>query len=197
MDMKLEVTVIAVSDPDRAKQFYKSLGWREDADFTFGEDQRVVQLTPPGSPASVHFGLGWTTAAPGSARSYLIVDDIEEARTEVMSRGVEVSDVYHREGAQARVPGPAPDRASYGSLASFADPDGNTWVLQEITERLPGRVDAAATRYVSVDDLAAALRWAAQAHGEHEARLGEADPNWPDWYASYMAHEQAGDGLPS
>jgi catechol 2,3-dioxygenase-like lactoylglutathione lyase family enzyme len=196
MDMKLEVAVLPVSDVERAKHFYKALGWREDADIAVDEKFRVVQLTPPGSPASIHVGIGLTDAAPGSGKSYLVVTDIEAARAELLAQGADVSEVFHREGSTF-VPGPDPNRGTYQSYASFRDPDGNTWLLQEITTRFPGRVDPAETAYASTDDLASALRRAAAAHGEHEARTGQADPEWPAWYADYMVHEQAGDGLPT
>jgi catechol 2,3-dioxygenase-like lactoylglutathione lyase family enzyme len=200
-DMKLEVVVIPVSDVDRAKEFYGRLGWRLDADFTAGGGH-VVQFTPPGSQCSIHFGTNLTSAAPGSAPGLLlIVSDIEAARKELLSRGVEVSEVFHFTGfnrvdSNARVSGPAPNRQSYGSFVSFSDPDGNGWLLQEITTRLPGRVDPATTAFDSATDLASALRRAAAAHGEHEKRIGM-DANWPDWYASYMVAEQAGKDLPT
>jgi catechol 2,3-dioxygenase-like lactoylglutathione lyase family enzyme len=205
MDMKLEVVVVPVSDVDRSKEFYKSLGWRLDADIATDETFRVVQLTPPGSPASVIFGTDVTSAAPGSAQGlHLIVVDIEAAHDELVSLGVDASEVFHdaggifhHAGTEARVSGPDAKRGSYGSFLSFADPDGNGWVLQEVTTRLPGRIDEAATSFASSDDLANAMRRAASAHGEHEARTGQADPNWPDWYAQYMVHEQAGTELPS
>jgi catechol 2,3-dioxygenase-like lactoylglutathione lyase family enzyme len=204
LDMKLEVVVIPVRDVDRAKEFYGNLGWRLDADIAAGESFRIVQLTPPGSACSVQFGTNVTSAAPGSAQSlYLIVSDVEAARSELVARGAEVSEVFH-EGAggarfheAGRVAGPSPEGGSYGSFASFSDPDGNSWLLQEITERLPGRVEHRETTYVSAGDLSQALRRAAAAHGEHEARTGEADANWPDWYAEYMVREQAGEELPS
>jgi catechol 2,3-dioxygenase-like lactoylglutathione lyase family enzyme len=147
VDMKLEVVVLPVADVDRAKDFYKALGWREDADFAAGDDFRVVQLTPPGSPCSIIFGTGITSAAPGSADGLqLTVTDIDEARAELAARGAKMSDVFHdaggvfhHAGTTGRVPGPAPDHTSYGSFASFSDPDGNGWLLQEITARLPGR----------------------------------------------------------
>jgi catechol 2,3-dioxygenase-like lactoylglutathione lyase family enzyme len=147
MDMKLEVVVLPVADADRAKQFYKVLGWREDADFASGDDFRVVQLTPPGSLCSIIFGTGVTPAAPGSAQGlHLVVADIEAARAELAGHGVEVSavfhdagGVFHRAGTDGRVPGPDPQRRSYASFVSFSDPDGNGWILQEITTRLPGR----------------------------------------------------------
>ena len=198
VDLKLEVVVIPVSDVDRAKAFYASLGWRLDADFVVGNDFRVVQFTPPGSPCSIHFGTGVTSAEPGSARGlYLIVSDIEAAHAELAARGVDVSEVFHRAGpGNPPLRGPDPERHSYASFASFNDPDGNSWLLQEITERLPGRVDADTT-FTSSNDLATALRRAAAAHGEHEKRIGQPDANWPDWYAEYIVREQAGKPLPS
>ncbi|MFG2450034.1 VOC family protein [Streptomyces sp. NPDC048512] len=205
MDMKLEVVVVPVSDVDRAKDFYTGLGWRLDADVPTGEDFRVVQMTPPGSPASVIFGTSVTEQAPGSARGlHLIVDDIEAAREELRKGGADPGEVFHdaggvfhHGGTDARVPGPAPERGSYGSFLSFSDPDGNGWLLQEITTRLPGRLDPATTAFSSADDLASALRRAAAAHGEHEARTGAEDPDWPDWYARYMVSEQAGTEPPT
>ena len=198
VEMKLEVVVIPVSDVDRAKRFYGSLGWRLDADVARGDEFRVVQFTPPGSPCSIHFGTGVTSAAPGSAQNiYLVVSDIEAARAELLARGVEVSEAFHntREG---RVSGPDPQRRSYASLASFSDPDGNRWLLQEVTVRKAGRVDADVTTFTSSTDLAAALRRAAAAHGEHEKRTGKHDTaGWPDWYAEYMLREQAGKELPA
>jgi len=205
-DLKLEVVVIPVSEVDRAKDFYESLGWRLDADFPFDNGFRVVQFTPPGSGCSIQFGTKITSAAPGSAQGlYLIVSDIEAARDELAVRGVEVSEVFYpgTPGAQfqtddtnGRVNGPAPDHASYSSFATFSDPDGNTWLLQEITTRLPGRIDSAETAFASTADLASALRRAAAAHGEHEKRTGQADENWPDWYADYMVRDRAGTELP-
>jgi len=194
--MKLEVVVIPVADVDRAKAFYGGLGWRLDADFTTASDH-VVQVTPPGSECSVHFGTNLTTAAPGSAQSLLIVSDIEAARAELANRGVAVSEVFHYAGwnrvdPNGQLSGPAPDRRSYASFASFNDPDGNGWLLQEITTRLPGRVDTATTAFASTADLVSALRRAAAAHGEHEKRTGQHDENWPDWYAAYMVAEQSG-----
>ena len=207
VDLKLEVVVIPVTDVDRAKAFYLGLGWRLDADFPFDNGVRIVQITPPASPCSIQFGDKLTAAAPGSAENlYLVVSDIAVAREELIGRGAQVSEVFHAgapgaqfqpEAAAGRVSGPAPDRATYGSFATFADPDGNRWLLQEITRRLPGRVDAADTAYTSVNDLAEAMRRASAAHGEHEKRIGEADPNWPDWYAAYMVAEQAGTELPT
>jgi catechol 2,3-dioxygenase-like lactoylglutathione lyase family enzyme len=200
MDMKLEVVVIPVSDVDRAEEFYKSLGWRLDADFTVDETFRVVQLTPPGSPTSVIFGTHVTDQAPGTAQGLqLVVDDVVAARAELLERGASASEVFHdaggvfhHGGTAARVPGPDPGRSSYGSFVSFEDPDRNGWILQEVTTRLPGRIDPAATGYASVDDLASALRRAAAAHGEHEKLIGVEDPDWPTWYADYMVREQAG-----
>ena len=207
VDLKLEVVIIPVADADRSKEFYGGLGWRLDADFSFDNGFRVVQFTPPGSGSSVQFGTKITAAAPGSAQGlYLIVSDIRAAREQLAARGAEIGDVFHpgTPGAQFepsagtdRLSGPAPDGQSYSSFATFRDPDGNTWLLQEITTRLPGRVDAAVTSFTSVPDLAAALRRAAAAHGEHEKRIGQADENWPDWYAAYMVAEQAGTELPT
>ena len=206
VDLKLEVVVIPVSDVDRAKEFYGELGWRLDADFAFDNAFRVVQFTPPGSGCSIQFGSKITSATPGSAQGmYLIVTDMQAARDELAAHGVDVSDVFHPEtpGAQfhadrsGRVTGPAPDHASYSSFATFSDPDGNGWLLQEITTRLPGRVEPAETGFVSAADLASALRRAASAHGEHEKRSGQADENWPDWYAAYIVAERAGEELPS
>jgi catechol 2,3-dioxygenase-like lactoylglutathione lyase family enzyme len=198
--MKLEVVTIPVSDVDRAKEFYGGLGWRLDADFTKGDDH-VVQFTPPGSQCSVHFGTNLTSAAPGSAQGvFLIVSDIQAARDELVGRGADVSEVFHYAGwnrvdPDARLSGPAPDRQTYGSFVSFSDPDGNGWLLQEITTRLPGRV-AGDTMYTSAGDLAEALRRAEAAHGQHEKRTGQRDANWPDWYAAYMVAEQSGEELP-
>jgi catechol 2,3-dioxygenase-like lactoylglutathione lyase family enzyme len=206
VDLKLEAVVIPVTDVDRAKDFYAGLGWRLDADFPFDNGFRVVQFTPPGSGNSVQFGSRITTAEPGSAQGlYLVVSDVQAARDQLAARGAEVSEVFHpgAPGAQfepdpdARVDGAAADGASYSSFATFHDPDGNTWLLQEVTSRLPGRTDPAQTAFSSVADLAAALRRAAAAHGEHEKRTGEADANWPDWYAAYMVAEYAGTELPT
>ena len=204
VDMNLEVVLIPVSDVDRAKEFYRSLGWRLDADVAAGDDFRLIQFTPPGAGCSVQFGTNLTSAAPGSAQGlYLIVSGIEAARDELVARGVEVSEVFHEgtPGARfhdaGRVAGPSPEHSSYGSFASFSDPDGNGWLFQEVTTRLPGRVDPAATSYASASDLAGALRRASAAHGEHEKRISAADPNWPDWYAEYMVRERAGDELPT
>ena len=198
VDMKLEVVVIPVADVDRAKRFYGGLGWRLDADFVVGDAFRVVQFTPPGSPCSIHFGTGVTSAVPGSAQLYLVVSDIEAARAELVDRGADVSEVSHRAGpGKPPVSGPDPDRRSYASFASFKDPDGNGWLLQEVTVRLPGRVEADDTTFTSSTELATALRRAAAAHGEHEKRTGQPDADWPDWYAAYIVAEQAGKPLPS
>jgi catechol 2,3-dioxygenase-like lactoylglutathione lyase family enzyme len=206
-DLKLEAVVIPVADVDRSKDFYAGLGWRLDADFAFDNGFRIIQLTSPGSPASVQFGTGVTTAEPGSAQGlYLVVSDIQAAHDELAARGVEITEVFHpvEPGAQflpgsasGRVTGRADEGASYGSFATFADPDGNTWLLQEVTARLPGRIDTHATSFASALDLQQALVRAATAHGEHEARNGgEYDAEWPAWYAAYMVAEQSGDELP-
>jgi len=206
VDTKLEVVVIPVSDVDQAKAFYESLGWRLDADRVEGEF-RVIQFTPTGSSCSVQFGANLTPAEPGSTRALLlIVSDIDAAHDDLVTRGVKVSDVFHcaagsvcrfrDAAADDRAAGPAPDHNSYGSYASFSDPDGNGWLLQEVTNRLPGRTDPAVTSFGSTPDLAGALRRAAAAHGEHEKRIGESDANWPDWYADYMVREQSGAELP-
>jgi len=210
IDLKLEIVVIPVSDVDRAKTFYAGLGWRLDADYASGDDYRVIQFTPPGSSCSVIFGKNVTAAAPGSAQGlYLIVSDLEAARNELLGRGVEVSEPFHDAGdvyvgpdqpylfGRVRVSGPDPEHRSYRSFASFSDPDGNGWLFQEITARLPGRIDAADTTFTSQTELAAALRRAAAAHGEHETRTGAHDENWADWYADHIVREQAGKPLPS
>jgi len=210
MDMKLEVVVLPVGDVDRAKQFYEKIEWRLDADFAAGNDFRVIQFTPPGSACSVIFGRNVTAAAPGSAQGlYLIVSNIAAAREELLGRGVEMSEMFHDAAGvyagkdepylfgRRRVTGLDPERRSYRSFASFNDPDGNGWLLQEITTRLAGRIDASATTFASASDLATALRRAEAAHGEHEKRTGgQRDENWPDWYARYMIAEQAGTELP-
>ncbi|MEM5438782.1 VOC family protein [Paraburkholderia diazotrophica] len=198
-DMKLEVVVIPVSDVDRAKQFYIGLGWRLDVDIAKNDQFRVVHFTPPGSQCSILFGKGVTTAAPGSAQGlHLIVSDVSAARAELVERGVDVSEifhdvggVFHHAGEEGRVSGPHPERKSYGSFASFSDPDGNGWVLQEVTTRLPGRVETHDTTFASSIELAGALRRAAAAHGEHEKLAGQHDENWPDWYAEFIVGEQA------
>jgi catechol 2,3-dioxygenase-like lactoylglutathione lyase family enzyme len=210
VDMKLEIVVIPVSDVDRAKAFYARLGWRLDADFASGDGWRVIQFTPPGSACSVIFGSNVTAAAPGSARGlYLIVSDLEAARKDLLDRGIEVSEPFHGAGdvhagpdepylfGSVRLSGADPKRGSYSSFASFSDPDGNGWLFQEITTRLPGRIAADGTNFASTADLAAAVRRAAAAHGEHEKRTGGHDENWADWYADYIVREQAGQPLPS
>ena len=207
VDTKLEVVVIPVSDAERAKDFYGGLGWRLDADRASGDTFRIVQFTPPGSQCSIQFGTNMTSAAPGSAQNlYLVVADIEAAREQLIAGGVEVSKVFHEgapgarfhDGASGgRLGGPAPEHGSYGSFVSFRDPDGNSWLFQEVTTRLPGRVDPAATTFGSASELADAMRRASAAHGEHEKRIGQADANWPDWYARYMVAEQAGTELPT
>jgi catechol 2,3-dioxygenase-like lactoylglutathione lyase family enzyme len=209
VDMKLEIVVIPVSNVDRAKEFYERLGWRLDADYDNGNDFRVIQFTPPGSGCSVIFGKNVTSAAPGSAQGlYLIVADIEAARDELLRRGVEPSEVFRDAGGvyagpdepylfgRRRVSGRDPEHRSYRSFASFSDPDGNGWLFQEVTTRLPGRIDPATTAFASANDLASAFRRAEAAHGEHEKRTGQRDTNWPDWYAAYMVAEQAGKELP-
>jgi catechol 2,3-dioxygenase-like lactoylglutathione lyase family enzyme len=209
VDMKFEIVVLPVSNVDRAKDFYAKLGWRLDADYAAGDDFRVIQFTPPGSGCSIIFGKNVTPAAPGSSKGmYLIVSDIEAASKELLGRGVEVSEVFHDASGvftgkdepylfgRNRVGGRDPEHRSYRSFASFSDPDGNGWLLQEITTRLPGRIDPAVTSFGSTSDLANAMRRAEAAHGEHEKRIGAADPSWPEWYAAYMVAEQAGTELP-
>ncbi|ANL47409.1 glyoxalase/bleomycin resistance protein/dioxygenase family protein [Rhizobium phaseoli] len=210
VDTKLEVVVIPVSDVDRAKRFYDGLGWRLDADFTNDADFRVIQFTPPGSGCAIIFGKNITAAAPGSAQGlYLVVSDIDAARRDLIARGVVVSDVFHDASGiyagkdepylfgRLRIAGRDPEHRSYRSFASFKDPDGNGWLFQEVTTRLPGRIDADETAFSTSSDLASALRRAAAAHGEHEKRNGgKHDENWPDWYAEYMVSEQAGKELP-
>jgi catechol 2,3-dioxygenase-like lactoylglutathione lyase family enzyme len=189
--MKVEVVVIPVSDVDRAKEFYMRLRWRLDQ-----TPPGVVQFTPHGSGCSVQFGTKLTSAAPGSGKGYLIVSDIAAARDALVAAGIEVGEIFHI-GPNGRESGPDPEHRTYRSRAEFSDPDGNVWLLQEITTRLPGRVDSGATSFGSTSDLESALRRAAVAHGQHEKRIGEADPNWPEWYAKYMVAEQAGTELPT
>ena len=209
LDMKFEVVVIPIADVNRTKEFYLRLGWRLDADFDNNNDFRVIQFTPPGSACSIIFGKNVTAAAPGSAQGlYLIVADIEAARKDLLRRGVEVSELFHGAGdvhagpdepylfGRIRVKGPDPAHGSYRSFASFRDPDGNGWLLQEITSRLPGRISGTATTFASANDLASAFRRAEAAHGEHEKRTGQRDANWPDWYAAYMVAEASGAKLP-
>jgi catechol 2,3-dioxygenase-like lactoylglutathione lyase family enzyme len=205
VDMKLEVVVIPVSDVDRAKRFYIELGWRLDVDIAKDDQFRVVHFTPPGSQCSILFGKGVTAQDPGSAQGlHLIVSDVDAARAELVERGIEVSEVFHdvgglfhHAGEEGRVSGPHPARRSYGSFASFSDPDGNGWVFQEVTARLPGRADPHATTFTSSLELEGALRRAAAAHGEHEALSGQHDANWPNWYADYIFAEQAGTQSPT
>ena len=209
VDMKFEIVVIPVSDVDRARAFYEKLGWRLDADYDNGKDFRVIQFTPPGSGCSVIFGRNVTGATPGSAQGlYLIVSDIAAARDNLLRRGVEIGEVFHGGGdvfsgpdepylfGRIRVSGPDPAHGSYRSFASFHDPDGNGWLFQEITARLPGRIDSTETTFASANDLASAFRRAEAAHGEHEKRTGQHDANWPEWYAAYMVAEQSGAKLP-
>lgn len=209
VDLKFEVVVIPVSDVDRAKAFYTKLGWRFDIDSGRSNDYRLVQFTPPGSACSIIFGKNVTTAAPGSAQGlYLIVSDLEAARKELLGRGVEVSVAFHGDAGvfdgpdepylfgRRRILGPDPDRRSYRSYASFDDPDGNRWLLQEVTTRLPGHMDPNTTNFASVEDLAGALRRAEAAHIQHEQRIGQADKNWSNWYAEYLVREQTGEELP-
>jgi len=203
VDMKLEVVIIPVSDVDRAKKFYEQLGWRLDADFPVRDDFRIVQFTPPGSDCSIIFGTGLTNTEPGSLEGpQLVVSDIEKARADLIERGADVSEPFHdavggfhHAGETARAYGAAPNHKSYGTFVSFSDPDGNRWFVQEVTARLPGRIEGKTT-YDSAADLEAALRRAAAAHGEHEKRIGAADPEWPVWYTDYMVKERAGQELP-
>ena len=190
LDTKIEVIIIPVSDVERAKQFYQKLGWRLDQTPSW-----VVQLTPHGSPCSVQFGAKLTSAAPGSGKGYLVVSDIEATRAALIAAGIKVGDLFHL-GPEGPAPGPDPGRATYRTCAELSDPDGNSWILQEITTRLPGRIDLGTTSFSSASDLARALRRAEAAHGEHEKRLGRRDENWPDWYAEYMVREQTGEELP-
>jgi catechol 2,3-dioxygenase-like lactoylglutathione lyase family enzyme len=204
--MKLENQIIAVSDVDRAKAFYEQLGWRLDDDVAPLEGLRIVQFTPPGSAASVTFGQGIATAAPGSAEGGLVVSDIEAAHADLVARGVDVSDIWHGPPfpVEARQPGIDPERTSYGSFCSFTDPDGNLWIVQEVTTRHPGRIDPSQTTFTSSEDLQNALWRAEAAHDEHHKRAGRShllhrssqDENWPAWYADYVVAEQAGTDLP-
>ena len=198
IDMKLEVAAIPVTDVDRAKEFYAKLGCRLDGDDAMGNEFRVVQLTPPGSGCSITFGKGVTAAAPGSLRGALVVSDIEAAHKDLVAKGIDASEIFHGSpiNPEGRISGPDPERQSYGSYLSFEDPDGNVWIVQEVTRRLPGRIDSATTTFASANDLASAMRRAAVAHGVHERHNGHRDANWPDWYAAYMAAEQAGTELP-
>jgi catechol 2,3-dioxygenase-like lactoylglutathione lyase family enzyme len=204
IDTKLEVIVLPVSDVDRAKEFYAKLGWRLDADRSAGSTFRLIQFTPPGSATWVQFGVNLTPAAPGSAQGLLLaVSDIATAREDLAAKGIDTSEVFHCEigtacrfpGVGTRLAGPHPERLSYSSFISFSDPDGNSWIVQEVTNRLPGRV-AGNTTYASANDLAQAMIRTAKAHGLHEQRIGQADPDWPNWYAEYMVREQSGEQLP-
>jgi catechol 2,3-dioxygenase-like lactoylglutathione lyase family enzyme len=196
--MKLEVVAIPVSDVERAKRFYGgTLGWRQDADFVVGDQFRGLQFTPPGSQASIHLGKGVTSAPPGSAEGlYLVVSDIEAARADLIDRGVEVSEVSHGTPGKPPVKGRDPERHSYASVATFRDPDGNSWRLQEVNTRFAGRVDT--TTFSSPAELAEALKRAATAHGEHEKRLGgQRLEDWPEWYSEYLFSEQTGNPPPT
>ena len=198
IDMKFEVSIVPVSDVDRTKEFYARLGWRLDGDVVMGNDFSVVQLTPPGSASSISFGKGVTDAASGSFRGGLIVSDIEAAHKQIVARGIKASEVFHGSpfSPAGRISGPDPERKSYSSYVAFQDPDGNAWIVQEVTRRALGRIDPATTTFASANDLASAMRRAAAAHGEHEKRNGQRDANWPAWYAAYLAAEQAGTELP-
>jgi hypothetical protein len=205
VDMKLEVVVIPGADVGRAAGFYEKLGWRKDADRLFGRDRRILQFTPPGSQCSIIFGTALTPSPPGASQFiHLVVADIEAAQAALVGKGVDTSGVFHdstggfnRFDPKVRASGPDPQRRSYASYLTFNDPDGNGWVLQEITARLAGRIDSNTTTFTSASDLASAMRRASVAHGAHEKRIGAADPNWPDWYAAYMVAEQAGKPLPT
>lgn len=199
IDLKLEAIVLPVADVDRSKAFYGGLGWRLDADFVVGDAFRAIQFTPPGSPCSIHFGKSLTAGAPGTVGPlFLVVSDIEAARAALVARGVAVSELFHHAGpGQPRQEGRDPQRHSYTSYATFSDPDGNAWLLQEVTQRLPGRVDTNTVTFTSATEIANALRRAGAAHGEHEKRIGGRDENWPDWYADYIFKEQTGQQLPS
>jgi len=194
IDQKIEVTIFPVANVDRAKEFYLKLGWRLDADFNF-PSFRVVQVTPHGSTCSLQFGTNLTSAVPGSGKGYIIVSDIVAARNALIAAGAQVGEFFHL-GHNGPAPGLDPERRTYRSRAEFKDPDGNSWVLQEITSRLPGRVEPGSTSFASASVLASALKRAALAHGQHEARIGQRDENWPDWYAEYMLREQTGQELP-
>jgi catechol 2,3-dioxygenase-like lactoylglutathione lyase family enzyme len=186
--LRFEVTVLPVTDVDRAKAFYQGLEWRLDADFPVDEHYRIVQFTPPGSAASIQFGTGLTSAAPGSAEGlYLIVEDVAAARDDLIGRGAPVSEIWHGRGlgSAGHEPGPDPQRTSYGSFASFADPDGNTWLMQEVTERLPGRLSQ-----LEIADLAALLHETSIHHGTFEAAAPPHD--WWDWYAAYANARETG-----
>jgi catechol 2,3-dioxygenase-like lactoylglutathione lyase family enzyme len=192
VDQKLEVVVVPVSDVDRTKRFYENLGWRLDADFASGDDWRLVQLTPPGSPCSVMFGKGFTTALPGSVQgTFLVVDDLEAARAELMGHGVDVSEVFHFQGdllnarSNGHAPGRDPQGRSYFSFASFTDPDGNGWLLQEVTTRFPGRGFSS-----DVATLTELLRETEERHGGYEATAPK--HHWSEWYAAYIVARERG-----
>jgi catechol 2,3-dioxygenase-like lactoylglutathione lyase family enzyme len=197
-EFKLEVVTIPVADAERAKSFYEKLGWRLDADIKKGDAVRVLQFTPPGSLCSVHVAMGATPAPPGSAQGlFLVVTDVEAARSDLVARGIAVGEIFHRTPTEPPGPGLHPSRRTYSSYAAFSDPDGNAWLLQEVTSRLPGRIDTGYVTFTSQADLATALRRTALAHGEHEKRTGGAhDVNWPDWYAEHVFAEQSGSPLP-
>ena len=206
VDYHLEIQVLPVSDADRAKKFYESLGWRLDDDAAPMPGLRIVQFTPPGSGTSITFGQGLTAAAPGSAVAGLIVSDIVAAHADLVARGIEASDIWHGPPfpVEARQPGPDPERTSYGSFCAFTDPDGNAYLVQEVTARHPGRIDPGSTSFTSSADLANALRRAEAAHHEHEKNAGrhlfrrsEQDENWSAWYAAYVVAEQTGADLPA
>ncbi len=199
VDLKLEVVTIPVSDFDRSKSFYTGLGWRLDADFQFGDGTRAIQFTPPGSPCSVHFGPGASHDAAGPQREVCSSSSpTSKPRVPICSSAaLAVSKVFHRAGKEAHIDGRHPEGQSYASFATFNDPDGNVWLLQEVTARLPGRVDATDTTFTSPTELESALRRAATAHGEHEKRIGKRDEDWPTWYADYIVKEQAGKTLPT
>jgi catechol 2,3-dioxygenase-like lactoylglutathione lyase family enzyme len=194
VDLKFEVALIPVADVDRAKEFYTRLGFRLDDDLVMGDDFRVVQMTPPGSASSISFGKGVTDAKPGAFRGGLIVSDIEAAHKDLVGKGIKASEVFHGSpfSPAGRISGPDPERQSYRSYVAFEDPDGNAWIVQEVTHRAPGRIDPATTSFASANDLASAMRRAAAAHDKHEKNNGQRDANWPDWYAAYIAAEQAG-----
>jgi catechol 2,3-dioxygenase-like lactoylglutathione lyase family enzyme len=198
VDMKFEVAIVPVSDVDRAKEFYTSLGWRLDDDIVAGDDFRVVQMTAPGSACSISFGKGLTPAVPGSFRGGLIVSDIEAAHNEFVAKGIDASEVFHGSpfSVAGRISGPDPERQSYRSYIAFQDPDRNAWIVQEVTHRAPGRIDPTTTTFGSATDLASAMHRAAVAHGEYEKRIGQRDGNWSAWYAAYIAAEQTGAELP-
>jgi predicted enzyme related to lactoylglutathione lyase len=204
-DMRFEIVVIPVSDVERAKRFYAALGWRLDIDFAASKQYRVIQFTPPGSACSIIFGIGITPAAPGSAQGlYIIVSDIEAARADMIDRGVKVSEpfydtggIFHHLNGEGVVAGLQPQRRSYGTYASFTDPDGNGWFLQEVTARLPGHELTSDVEFAASAELARALRRAAAAHDKRKRRTGDKDSNWADWYADFISAEQAGKPLPS